>query len=80
MTVNPEDQRGGGGTIIYTSTCVSPRSVELPGAAQSFMAGLQSDLVDEEDVEPNWLTGLEDTVRHGEIRPAVLELPARVLN
>jgi len=43
----------------------------MPVEAQSLLRKLECDLVDEEDVEPFWLTRLADPVAPGEIRESV---------
>jgi acetoin utilization protein AcuC len=40
----------------------------LPGAAVELLAGLECDLVDDEDVDPRWLTHLADTPYRGAVR------------
>jgi acetoin utilization protein AcuC len=49
----------------------------LPANAQSVLAGLDCDLVDEEDRDPAWLKTLVDAPNVGAIRPEVVELVAR---
>lgn len=43
----------------------------LPGDAQVVLAGLHCDLVDDEEVEAEWLTTLADSPRRGPVREAV---------
>jgi acetoin utilization protein AcuC len=50
---------------------------ELPASAQAVLAGLDCDLVDEEDRDPAWLKTLVDAPNAGPIRPEVAELVAR---
>jgi acetoin utilization protein AcuC len=52
----------------------------LPADAQDFMAGLECDLIDEDEVPENWLTALADPPNNGPVRPQVKRLPALVLN
>jgi acetoin utilization protein AcuC len=49
-------------------------SGELPAAARSILAGLDCDLVDDEDREPVWLTTLVDAPNAGPIRPEIAAL------
>ncbi|MFN3744522.1 MAG: hypothetical protein ACK4TL_07435 [Hyphomicrobiaceae bacterium] len=49
-------------------------SGELPAAARAVLAGLDCDLVDDEDREPHWLTTLVDTPNAGPIRPELMAL------
>jgi len=44
---------------------------ELPPAAQDLLRGFHCDLVDEEDVEPSWLSTLADQRHRGPVRPEV---------
>lgn len=45
--------------------------MELPPGAQVVLSGLQCDLVDDEEVRPEWLTTLADEPRRGPVRDAV---------
>jgi acetoin utilization protein AcuC len=49
-------------------------SGELPAAARSVLAGLECDLVDDEDRDPAWLRMLVDPPNAGPVRPEVLAL------
>jgi acetoin utilization protein AcuC len=49
-------------------------SGELPPAAQTVLAGLECDLVDDEDREPTWLRTLVDPPNEGPVRPEVVAL------
>jgi acetoin utilization protein AcuC len=49
----------------------------LPPAARSVLAGLDCDLVEEEDRRPEWFTTLADTPSDGPVREAVRELAKR---
>lgn len=49
-------------------------SRDLPSAARAVLAGLDCDLVDDEDRDPVWLTTLVDPPNAGSIRPEVLAL------
>jgi acetoin utilization protein AcuC len=49
-------------------------SDDLPPAAQAVLAGLDCDLVDDEDRDPAWLTTLVDAPNAGPIRPEVAAL------
>ena len=51
----------------------------LPEDAQAFLRGLECDLVDEEDVRPEWITTLADELNTGPVREQVSDLVARVL-
>jgi acetoin utilization protein AcuC len=48
--------------------------VELPPAARVILQGLACDLIDEEDVEPAWITTLADEPRPGPVRDEVKSL------
>lgn len=50
---------------------------ELPERARAVLAGLDCDLVDDEDRDPAWLTTLVDAPNTGPIRPEVAALVAR---
>ena len=50
---------------------------ELPPVAQAILGSLSCDLIDDEDVEPQWLTTLADAPRPGPVRSAVANLVAR---
>lgn len=52
---------------------------QLPECARERLAGLSCDLVDDEDVDPNWLVSLVDPPNPGEIRPEIVTLRNRVL-
>jgi len=52
----------------------------LPPAACTFLRGLQSDLIDEDEVPERWLTHLEDLPNTGPVRKEVERLPACVLH
>ena len=72
---------GGGGYNPWTTTRawvglwgrLSGRdtAIPLPADAQDFLGGFSSDLVDEEDVEPYWITSLEDPLGGGVIRDEI---------
>jgi acetoin utilization protein AcuC len=51
--------------------------VELPGACRELLAGLSCDLVEDEDVRPEWLTTLADTPRVRPVRAEIRELTRR---
>ena len=46
----------------------------LPGKARALLAGFDCDLIDEEDVNPDWLTRLEDSPNEGAVRDEVKRL------
>jgi len=46
----------------------------LPDAARTLLEGLTCDLIDEEEIRPEWIATLADEPRHGRIRPEVREL------
>jgi acetoin utilization protein AcuC len=78
---------GGGGYNPWTlARCwtglwglLSGRTIpdSLPPAARAVLAGLDCDLVDDEDRRPEWFTTLADGPCEGEVREAVRELVAR---
>lgn len=51
---------------------------ELPARALELLAGFECDLLDEEDLQPAWLTTLQDPPNEGDVRDAVIEIAARV--
>ncbi len=51
----------------------------LPPVVQDVLAAMECDLIDEEDVEPEWLTTIADSAYRGEIRQSVTSLPSFVL-
>ncbi len=51
----------------------------LPAAAEAYLAGLDCDLVDDEDRDPAWLTTLADTPNPGPIRPRFAEIVAEIM-
>jgi acetoin utilization protein AcuC len=50
----------------------------LPEAAQALLAGLDCDLVDEEDRDPAWLTTLWDAPRCGPVRDEIRDIAERI--
>ena len=52
----------------------------LPGPAADFMASLESDLIDDDEVADHWLTTLADPPNNGPVRPEIERLPDLVLN
>jgi acetoin utilization protein AcuC len=50
----------------------------LPSAAQAFLAGMECDLIDDEDLEPEWLTTMADSPYPGPVRDAVRSLASAV--
>jgi len=46
----------------------------LPWPAQNLLAGLRCDLVEDEDICPDWLTTLADAPNPGPIRPEFRDL------
>ncbi len=50
----------------------------LPQDARSLLATLSCDLVDDEDIRPEWTATLADQPRHGRIRQEIRELAAAV--
>jgi len=57
-----------------------PIPAELPGPVRDLLAGLECDLIDEEDVPETWRTRLADEPNRGPVRPQVRALPALVLH
>ncbi|NIM71495.1 MAG: acetoin utilization protein AcuC [Xanthomonadales bacterium] len=51
---------------------------ELPPTALAMLKGFSCDLVDDEELEPAWLTTIADTPRTGPVRSAVREVAGRV--
>ena len=51
--------------------------VELPADARLLLAGLECDLVDDDEVDGSWLTTLADAPRPGEVRAEVRSLASR---
>lgn len=52
---------------------------ELPETARRTLATYACDLIDEEDIEPHWLTTLSDPLNAGSVRDEVARLPRFVL-
>jgi acetoin utilization protein AcuC len=52
----------------------------LPDAASAVLKGLRCDLIDEEDVRPEWFTTLMDLPRPGPVRAAIASLRDQVLS
>lgn len=50
----------------------------LPPAARRVLEGLSCDLIEEDMIDPHWLTTLADDLRDGAVRPAVVDLVAAV--
>jgi acetoin utilization protein AcuC len=53
--------------------------LELPEEAQIMLAKMSCDLIDEEDIEPAWLTSLVDSAYNGPVREAIKLLAAKVM-
>lgn len=53
---------------------------ELPLGARALLAGFESDLVDEDDIDPMWLSAIEDQPNEGVVREEIGQLVARVMN
>jgi len=51
----------------------------LPPAVRAVLDDMECDLIDEEDIEPQWLTTITDSAYRGEIRGSVRSLPSIVL-
>jgi acetoin utilization protein AcuC len=51
----------------------------LPAAASEILAAMRCDLVDDDDVRPEWLTTLADSPNHGSIREEVRSLARGVV-
>jgi acetoin utilization protein AcuC len=51
----------------------------LPEAAQKMMRTLECDLIDEDEVEPNWLTHLRDVPNEGEVRMQIRHCAQKAL-
>jgi acetoin utilization protein AcuC len=81
---------GGGGYNPWTVVrcwsglwgSLSGRSVPatLPAEASDFLASLECDLIDDEDIADFWLTTLVDPPNNGPVRPEIRQLPGLVLN
>ncbi|MDH3612360.1 MAG: acetoin utilization protein AcuC [Gammaproteobacteria bacterium] len=52
---------------------------QLPEEAQIMLRKMSCDLIDEEDVEPAWLTSLVDSPYNGPVREAIKSLAAKVV-
>ncbi len=50
----------------------------LPPAARCILEGLSCDLIEEDVIDPAWLTTLADSPREGAVRPAIVDLAAAV--
>ena len=51
----------------------------LPAQAQEFLASMECDLIDDEDVDPAWLTTMADTPYPGPVRDAVRSIAESVM-
>lgn len=51
-----------------------PIPEQLPPPAQAVLRALQCDLVDDEDIDPAWLTTLQDQPNEGAVRPEIRHL------
>ena len=51
---------------------------QMPDGAQAVLRGLESDLIDEEDRDPRWITRLVDPADERPVRPAVIDLVAAI--
>jgi len=75
---------GGGGYNPWTVTrywsglwgriCDQPIPATLPDAAQDFMRQMECELIDDEDIEEQWLTTMADTPYPGPIRDEIRSL------
>jgi acetoin utilization protein AcuC len=52
----------------------------LPAAAQSLLQGFECDLIDEDEIPPDWIDRLADRPNTGPVRAAVEKLPDLVLH
>ena len=52
----------------------------LPAEARDFLATLECDLIDDDEIVDFWLTTLVDPPNNGPVRPAIRRLPGLVLN
>jgi acetoin utilization protein AcuC len=52
---------------------------QLPAAAVKLLQGMECDLIDEEDIEPEWLTTLVDSPNDGLVRGEIESLAARLV-
>jgi acetoin utilization protein AcuC len=50
----------------------------LPAEATEMLAAMECDLIDEEDVDPDWLTTLVDFPYDGPVRPEIESLAALI--
>ena len=55
-----------------------PLPDELPAEARELLAGMECDLIDEDDVEETWLTTLVDTPYAGDVRDEIVSLAREV--
>ena len=79
---------GGGGYNPWTvARCWSglwgrlaghPIPATLPAEATQMLAGLACDLVDDEEMDPHWLTTLEDARNEGAVRAEIEALASAV--
>jgi len=61
--------------------CLDGREMpqSLPPEAQELLGSLSCDLIDEDEIDETWITTLADRPNAGPVRPAVAQLPERVL-
>jgi acetoin utilization protein AcuC len=65
---------------LWGRLCGQEFPTRLPEAAHSLLADCECDLLDEEDIEPAWLTTLADQPNTGPVRAEVRQLAGLVLN
>ena len=63
----------------FEMSVASPLPTALPPEASEVLAALHCDLIDEEDLRPEWLTTLADAPNHGSIREEVRSLARGVV-
>jgi acetoin utilization protein AcuC len=51
----------------------------LPELAVDLLQGMECDLIDEEDIEPEWLTTLVDSPNDGPVRSEIESLAAQLV-
>ena len=51
----------------------------LPEEAQTLLRGMECDLIDEEDIEDDWITTLVDSPYNGPVREAIKSLATEIV-
>ena len=64
---------------LWGRLCDQEMPGSLPQEARELLASMECDLIDEDDIEHQWLTTLVDTPYDGPVRPEIESLAARIV-